>query len=125
MKVTNSFLLVEMYYNCTFSKMVYGWKRSLAFLEIFYSTFVTLNNLHDSWFNKNVKNVLKQIALSLNNSNVTRFSNLKNIKKMTRGKKHEPFLLWCIRFKGRNFVGVATNNSFHYREDIIFFSNNV
>ncbi len=56
MKVNNSFLLVEMHYNCTFSKMVHGRKRSRAFLGNFDSTFMIVNNLHDSQLNKNVKN---------------------------------------------------------------------
>jgi hypothetical protein len=34
-----------------------------------------------------------KIALSTNNFNATSFNNLKNIKKMIRGKKHDPFLL--------------------------------
>jgi hypothetical protein len=56
-KVNNFFLLVEMHYNCTFSKMVHGWKRSHPFLGNYDSTLMNVNNLHDSQLNENVKNV--------------------------------------------------------------------
>jgi deoxyadenosine/deoxycytidine kinase len=38
-----------------------------------------------------------QIALDTNNFNVTSINNLKNIIKMIRGKKHDPFLIMVFR----------------------------
>jgi hypothetical protein len=54
-KVRNSFILPEMYYSSTFSKMVHDWKRQSTSLGNFDSTFVIVRNFHDPWLNKNMK----------------------------------------------------------------------
>jgi hypothetical protein len=56
MKVGNSFLLAEMHYNWTFSKMVHGWKRQHTSLGNFDFTLIIVSNLHDPCSTKIGKN---------------------------------------------------------------------